>query len=194
MVHEYLQRKRSTGDRASRIIQKSSTERMTGNAPSTRKSFPKNTLGRTKVHPVPVSGKLQRSAGMGGPAGQGGWDAITAFSQYWHCAGIRSRQARSRHSRRKSQQAIQNIWFHKDFAANNSTREMLYEKLQLLAEMNGWNYIPSYQSVTRYINYLMTEGGMGSAHYLAARGYKEYKNRKVVKASRDTGAFRLWKS
>lgn len=25
-------------------------------------------------------------------------------------------------------QAIQNIWFHKDFAANNSTREMLYEK------------------------------------------------------------------
>lgn len=88
-------------------------------------------------------------------------------------------------------QAIQNIWFHKDFAANNSTREMLYEKLQLLAEMNGWDYIPSYQSVTRYINYLMTEGGMGSAHYLAARGYKEYKNRKVVKASRDTGSLQV---
>lgn len=29
-------------------------------------------------------------------------DAITAFSQYWHCAGNRSRQACSRHSRRKS--------------------------------------------------------------------------------------------
>lgn len=32
---------------------------------------------------------------------------------------------------------------------------------------------------------------MGSAHYLAARGYKEYKNRKVVKASRDTGSLQV---
>lgn len=88
-------------------------------------------------------------------------------------------------------QAIQNIWFHKDFAKNNSTREMLYEKLQLLAEMNQWDYIPSYQSVTRYINYLMTEAGMENAHYLAARGAKEYKNRKVVKASRDAGNLKV---
>lgn len=88
-------------------------------------------------------------------------------------------------------QAIQNIWFHKDFAKNNSTREMLYEKLQLLAEMNKWDYIPSYQSVTRYINYLMTEAGMENAHYLAARGAKEYKNRKVVKASRDAGNLKV---
>ena len=33
---------------------------------------------------------------------EGRTDAITAFSQYWHCAGNRSRQACSRHSRRKS--------------------------------------------------------------------------------------------
>lgn len=48
-------------------------------------------------------------------------------------------------------QVIKNIWFNEDFAANLGTREMLYEKLTLVANVNKWEKIPSYQTVTRYI-------------------------------------------
>lgn len=53
-------------------------------------------------------------------------------------------------------QVIKNIWFNKDFARNQGTREMLYTKLQAVANVNGWTKIPSYQSVTRYISYLIS--------------------------------------
>lgn len=88
-------------------------------------------------------------------------------------------------------QAVKNIWFNKDFAANQGTKEMVYEKLQELADINRWEYIPSYQSVVRYINWLMTDGNMGNAHYLAGNGMKAYKNRVLVKAQRDTGSLQV---
>lgn len=82
-------------------------------------------------------------------------------------------------------QAIKNIWFNKEFAANQGTREMLYDKLTQLAAVNHWEKIPSYQSVVRYIAYLMNEGGMKNAWYLASHGEREYKNRVMGKALRD---------
>lgn len=82
-------------------------------------------------------------------------------------------------------QAIKNIWFNKEFAANQGTREMLYEKLTQLAEINHWEKIPSYQSVVRYIAYLMNEGGMKNAWYLASHGERDYKNKVMGKALRD---------
>lgn len=82
-------------------------------------------------------------------------------------------------------QAIKNIWFNKEFAANQGTREMLYEKLQLLKEVNRWEKIPSYQSVARYITYLMEDEGMKNAWYLAGHGEREYKNKVMGKALRD---------
>ncbi len=48
-------------------------------------------------------------------------------------------------------QVIKNIWFDEDFARNQGTREMLYEKLTAIANINKWEKIPSYQTVTRYI-------------------------------------------
>lgn len=83
-------------------------------------------------------------------------------------------------------QCIKNIWFNRDFAANLGTREMLYQKLQAVAQLNGWEKIPSYQSVTRYIGYLMEDEGMRNAWYLAAKGEREYRNKVMVKGSRDT--------
>lgn len=47
---------------------------------------------------------------------------------------------------------------------------MLYEKLTAIKNINGWDKIPSYQSVTRYINYLMDDENMRNAWYLASRG------------------------
>lgn len=82
-------------------------------------------------------------------------------------------------------QAIKNIWFNREFAANQGTREMLYDKLTQLAAINHWEKIPSYQSVVRYISYLMNEGGMKNAWYLASHGEREYKNRVMGKALRD---------
>ena len=35
-------------------------------------------------------------------------------------------------------QAIKNIWFNEDFARNQGTREMLYEKLTAIANINKW--------------------------------------------------------
>jgi len=83
-------------------------------------------------------------------------------------------------------QAIKNIWFNKDFAANQGTKEMLYEKLEAIADINHWEKIPSYQSVVRYINYLMTNENMYNAWYLAGNGEIGYRNKVMVKAERNT--------
>ena len=88
-------------------------------------------------------------------------------------------------------QAIKNIWFNRDFAANQGTREMLYEKLTLLAQINGWEKIPSYQSVVRYIHYLMEDENMRNAWYLASRGEREYKNKVMVKGRRDSKSLKV---
>ena len=83
-------------------------------------------------------------------------------------------------------QVIKNIWFNKEFAQNQGTREMLYEKLQAIANINNWEKIPSYQSVARYISHLMNDEGMRNAWYLASRGEREYKNKVMVKGERNT--------
>lgn len=83
-------------------------------------------------------------------------------------------------------QVIKNIWFNKEFAQNQGTREMLYEKLQAIANINNWEKIPSYQSVARYISHLMNDEGMRNAWYLASRGEREYKNKVMVKCERNT--------
>lgn len=88
-------------------------------------------------------------------------------------------------------QAIQNIWFDKNFALNQRSKESLYGVLEELAALKHWDYIPSYQSVVRYINYLMTEGCMGNAHVLAKGDVKVYKNKVMVKASRNTKALQV---
>lgn len=88
-------------------------------------------------------------------------------------------------------QCIKNIWFNREFAQNLGTREMLYQKLQAVAQLNGWEKIPSYQSVTRYISYLMNEEGMQNAWYLASKGEREYRNKVMVKGSRDTKGLRV---
>lgn len=88
--------------------------------------------------------------------------------------------------RPEAKQLIKNIWFSRDFAANMGTREMVYEKLTELSRLNHWERIPSYQSVARYISYLMNEEGMGNAYYMAGRGLVDYKNARMVKATRST--------
>lgn len=88
-------------------------------------------------------------------------------------------------------QAIKNIWFNAEFAQNQGTKEMLYDKLNLLKNINKWEKIPSYQSVVRYINYLMNDENMRNAWYLASRGTREYKNKILVKGSRDTKSLKV---
>lgn len=83
-------------------------------------------------------------------------------------------------------QAIKNIWFNEDFARNQGTREMLYDKLNMLKNLNHWDKIPSYPSVVRYINYLMEDENMKNAWYLASRGEREYRNKVMVKGERNT--------
>ncbi len=83
-------------------------------------------------------------------------------------------------------QAIKNIWFNGDFAKNQGTKEMLYEKLTAIAALNRWGKIPSYQSVVRYINYLMEDENMHNAWYLSSNGLKDYRNKVMVKAERNT--------
>lgn len=88
-------------------------------------------------------------------------------------------------------QAIKNIWFNAEFAQNQGTKEMLYDKLNILKNINKWEKIPSYQSVARYINYLMEDENMYNAWYLASRGSREYKNKILVKGSRDTKSLQV---
>lgn len=86
---------------------------------------------------------------------------------------------------------IENIWFDKRFAANLGTIEMLYEKFQEIAEVRGWEEYPSIKTVTRYIKYLMDKPGAMSARYLAANGVREWKNKMMVKARRETASLEV---
>ncbi len=88
-------------------------------------------------------------------------------------------------------QCIKNIWFNKEFAQNRRTREDLYETLQEVAEVKGWEKLPSYQTVSRYITYVMEIEGMQSAHAYAKNGSVSWKNRQMVKRARDTKSLQV---
>ncbi|UQZ83294.1 hypothetical protein SK3146_02481 [Paenibacillus konkukensis] len=79
---------------------------------------------------------------------------------------------------------IENLWFDKRFAENQGTIDMLYTKLQQVASTNSWDY-PSYPTVARYIGYLMEVKRYKNAHYLAEKGERMYRNKKLRKALQD---------
>ena len=85
---------------------------------------------------------------------------------------------------------IENIWFNKAFAQNRGTVEMLYSKLSEIAEEKEFE-IPSYMTVWRYIQYLMEDKRAKNAQFLAANGSREYKNKVMVKGSRDVKALQV---
>lgn len=78
----------------------------------------------------------------------------------------------------------ENLWFDPRFAANKGTVDMLYTKLRQTASAKGWDY-PSYQTVARYIGYLMEVKRLKNAHYLAGNGDRAYRNKVMRKASQD---------
>ncbi|GIO81238.1 hypothetical protein J6TS7_48480 [Paenibacillus dendritiformis] len=82
---------------------------------------------------------------------------------------------------------IENLWFEPAFASNNGTIEMLYSKLMKIGSMHSWD-IPSYPTVARYIGYLMNVKRGKNARLLAEKGMREFKNQRMVKASRNTKA------
>ncbi|MBU5442050.1 Mu transposase C-terminal domain-containing protein [Paenibacillus sp. MSJ-34] len=82
---------------------------------------------------------------------------------------------------------IENLWFDSSFAENNGTREMVYSKLMKVGSTNCWD-IPSYPTVARYIDYLMNVRRGKNARFLAEQGMREFKNKRMVKASRNTKA------
>lgn len=82
---------------------------------------------------------------------------------------------------------IENIWFHEKFAKNRPTYEMLFSELQQITEEKGWR-CPSYQTVARYINYLMVDMREANAHFLLAHGQKEWRNKVMHKAARNMAA------
>jgi hypothetical protein len=83
---------------------------------------------------------------------------------------------------------IENIWFDKHFAGNLGTIEMLYEKFSEIATARRWDGYPSVKTVARYIKYLMEKPGAESARYLAANGSREWKNKMMLKARRETAS------
>lgn len=88
-------------------------------------------------------------------------------------------------------QCVKNIWFDREFAQNRRTREDLYELLQEIAEEKEWKKIPSYQTVVRYITYLMEDEGMRSAHAYVKNGVVAWKNQNMVKRARDTKSLQV---
>lgn len=86
---------------------------------------------------------------------------------------------------------IENIWFDRTFTSNIGTMEMLYEKFEEIAEIRSWESYPSNKTVARYIKYLMERPGAESARYLAANGAREWKNKKMLKARRETASLEV---
>lgn len=79
---------------------------------------------------------------------------------------------------------IENLWFDKRFARNKGTVDMLYTAMRKVASAEGWDY-PSYQTVARYVRYLMKVKHLESARYLVENGERAYRNKKLRKASQD---------
>jgi transposase InsO family protein len=79
---------------------------------------------------------------------------------------------------------IENLWFDQRFAANKGTIDMVYTKLTQVASTKAWDY-PSYQTVARYIGYLMDVKRLKNAHFLAGNGERVYRNKKMRRASQD---------
>lgn len=88
-------------------------------------------------------------------------------------------------------QAIKNIWFNKDFAVNRRTRQDLYEALEKIAAGKGWEELPSYQTVVRYIAYLMEDENLRSAYEYQQKGIRQWKNENMVKRARDTKSLKV---
>ncbi len=84
---------------------------------------------------------------------------------------------------------IENIWFDERFRHSLGTVQMLYDKLSKKCEEGSVPY-PSYPTVARYVQYLMSDGGK-SAAYLAERGTREWKNRYMMKGERDLKALQV---
>jgi putative transposase len=84
---------------------------------------------------------------------------------------------------------IENIWYDKRFSQNRRFQSKLYIMLQKMAEQNGWVYIPSYQTVNRYINYITHK--YSSEKYLASQGMKELKRSKMIKRRRNTSMLKV---
>lgn len=80
---------------------------------------------------------------------------------------------------------IKSTWFSKEFAENQSTIQMLYERLEQEGEKKKW-IIPTYDTVWRYVRWLMKQ--YSSEHYLAAKGVREWKRNKMFKGRRDIKA------
>lgn len=83
---------------------------------------------------------------------------------------------------------IQNIWFDEKFARNHGSKAMAYEVYLKKAKMEGWEPV-SYSTINRYIEDLMV--GRATAHYLVAQGMRETKNKRMLKARRNTGALKV---
>lgn len=84
----------------------------------------------------------------------------------------------------KAKVFIENLWFDEQFAQNQGTKDMLYTALRKAASAECWDY-PSYQTVARYIDYLMEVKRYKNAHFLAAHGERIYRNKKMRRASQD---------
>lgn len=87
-------------------------------------------------------------------------------------------------------QLIKNIWCNNDFRANQGTKEMLYTKLKEVSRETNWR-IPSYPSVCRYVIHLMEVEKIAEACFLAEKGIREYKNKRMMKKARDTSALKV---
>ncbi len=88
-------------------------------------------------------------------------------------------------------QAVKNIWFEKEFAQNRRNRQDLYEVLEEIAVRMGWKKLPSYQTVNRYVSWLMEHEGLRSAYDYQRNGAREWKNKNMVKRIRDTKGLKV---
>ena len=86
---------------------------------------------------------------------------------------------------------IENIWFDRRFAANLGTIEMLFEKFEEIAAARGWAEYPSIKTVARYVKHLMDSRGAASAHYLAANGSREWRNKMMLKGKRNAATLEV---
>lgn len=84
---------------------------------------------------------------------------------------------------------LENTYYGKREAQNMIANAVLYDQLLDLAEEKEWK-VPSYDTVNRYINYLIKVDGKGTREYLA-RGKRYWRNKYMIKRLRDTGSLQV---
>lgn len=84
---------------------------------------------------------------------------------------------------------VENLWADKRFQVNQQCQMALYDAFRKLAKEKGWEPIPSYPTVNRYVNKLRNK--YEDVQFYLQNGTREFRRKKMMKRLRNTSRLQV---